>query len=511
MRVSEPFLPQLTEKELAMADRNSTIQNPSVQPKKVGRKKLTTPDAIARLREVHKDAFGYSMMEYTGSLDRITVKCNTCGLVFRPTYANHYNNKTGCPTCNKGATKPSTKEEFIEKANKRFNFKYDYSLVGYENQRSRIKIICPIHGLITQTPQVHLQSATGCTECGKELAVKINQESRTSFSDFEAEANNKFGGKYAYRESTYEGVRNPIDILCHTHGWFSKTGLAHLKGEGCPDCSKGRLSPNQIKEQAIQKHGDKFDYSLITDNLTLGSKITVICPSHGKFKTVLKSHLNGKDCPTCEKEQREAIKAARAKKLAENREARRKKAEISFIKRATKKHNGRYTYDNFRYEIGDKYAIITCSAHGDFRQKMQSHTALGRGCPECGAEESCGWSKESYVEMCRIRSKGLSTLYAVTMTSGSESFFKVGITHKTVKERFANKEDAPYDVKELYTVTDDASYIYDLEKRLHKLLKKHNYQPKQKFGGHTECFTTIKPVEKLLKQLTTSDQLQLIA
>lgn len=491
-----------------MTDAYCNAQKPKTQSWKMGRDEI-----IKRCIEKHgTEAFDYSGIaeDAHGALCKIDIKCNTCKTVFRPTASAHYNIGSGCPTCNKGATKSLSQEDFEAKANVKHSFKYDYSVTEYKNNRERIEVICPLHGIFSQVAKNHLDGY-GCAECGKEKAKETSQSSRTKFSDFEAEANNKFGGKYAYRESTYEGVRNPIDILCRTHGWFSKTGLAHLRGEGCVDCSKGRLSPSQIKKQAIEKHGDKFDYSLITDNLSLGSKITVICPSHGKFNTVLKSHLNGKDCPTCEKEQREARKAARAKKLAENRESRRKKAEISFIKRATKKHNGRYTYDNFRYEIGDNYAIITCSAHGDFRQKMQSHTTLGRGCPECGAEESCGWSKESYVEMCRIRSKGLSTLYAVTMTSGSESFFKVGITHKTVKERFAKKEDAPYDVKELYTVTDDASYIYDLEKRLHKLLKKHNYQPNQKFGGYTECFNTIKPIEPLLKELAATEQIQLIA
>lgn len=498
-----------------MTKTDCTTQKSLTQPKKRGRKKLTTEEVVARLESVHGKAFDYSMVEYTGANQEIVVKCNTCGSVFQPTYANHSNNKTGCPNCNKGGK--LNLDDFIKRSNKKHNFKYDYSQTVYKGTRERVDIVCPIHGLFSQNAKNHLDGY-GCAECGKDLAAEKLHErnSKTSFTPekFKEESVRRYGEVVEYDLSNFTTTRGDVRLKCPHHGWFVVRAHTHLYGKNrtaCPNCGKGRLTSSQIKEQAAQKHGSKFDYSLITDNLALGSRVTVVCPDHGKFNTTLKSHLNGKDCPTCEKKEREAKREARAKKLAEAREARRKKAEACFIQQAIEVHDGRYTYENFKYEIGNKYAVITCSKHGDFKQQMQAHIRKGRGCPECGAEESCGWSKESYVEMCRIRSKGLSTLYAVTMTSSSELFFKVGITHKTVKERFANKEDAPYDVKELYTVTDDASYIYDLEKRLHKLLKKHNYQPKQKFGGYTECFTTIKPIEKLLKQLTASDQLQLIA
>jgi len=39
-----------------------------------------------------------------------------------------------------------TTEEFISKAKKVHGDKYDYSLVEYVNNKTRVTIICPIHG-----------------------------------------------------------------------------------------------------------------------------------------------------------------------------------------------------------------------------------------------------------------------------------------------------------------------------------------------------------------------------
>ena len=51
--------------------------------------------------------------------------------------------------------------DFIEKANLVHNNKYDYSLVNYINNKTKIKIICKLHGIFEQTPDSHLRGR-GC-------------------------------------------------------------------------------------------------------------------------------------------------------------------------------------------------------------------------------------------------------------------------------------------------------------------------------------------------------------
>ena len=58
-----------------------------------------------------------------------------------------------------------TKEQFIKEAKIIHNNKYDYSLVEYKNSSTKVKIICPIHGIFKQKPSTHLHEG-GCIECG---------------------------------------------------------------------------------------------------------------------------------------------------------------------------------------------------------------------------------------------------------------------------------------------------------------------------------------------------------
>lgn len=58
----------------------------------------------------------------------------------------------------------STKEEFVKKAKKLYGDKYDYSKVEYINNRTKVEIICPIHGSFFQIPNDHLMGHS-CKKC----------------------------------------------------------------------------------------------------------------------------------------------------------------------------------------------------------------------------------------------------------------------------------------------------------------------------------------------------------
>lgn len=62
-------------------------------------------------------------------------------------------------------TAKSNTKDFIEKSviiHKNF---YDYSLVEYVDNKSKVKIICKIHGIFSQIPLSHLKGS-GCPNCG---------------------------------------------------------------------------------------------------------------------------------------------------------------------------------------------------------------------------------------------------------------------------------------------------------------------------------------------------------
>jgi hypothetical protein len=61
-------------------------------------------------------------------------------------------------------SKRLTSEEFIYKAKLVHGERYNYNLVKYINAKTKIKIICPIHGEFEQVPNYHL-SGSGCPLC----------------------------------------------------------------------------------------------------------------------------------------------------------------------------------------------------------------------------------------------------------------------------------------------------------------------------------------------------------
>jgi predicted GIY-YIG superfamily endonuclease len=82
--------------------------------------------------------------------------------------------------------KKDTLEDFIIKANEIHGDKYDYSKTNYINRRTKIKIICPIHGEFEQNPGHHL-NGSGCPKCGvtREPSKWTEDELRKEASKYE--------------------------------------------------------------------------------------------------------------------------------------------------------------------------------------------------------------------------------------------------------------------------------------------------------------------------------------
>lgn len=64
-----------------------------------------------------------------------------------------------------------TREIFLKRAHEVHGDKYDYTNTVYINNRHKIDICCPIHGVFTQWANIHLQGAD-CPLCAKEKNYK---------------------------------------------------------------------------------------------------------------------------------------------------------------------------------------------------------------------------------------------------------------------------------------------------------------------------------------------------
>lgn len=125
-----------------------------------GTQRITLPIFIERCTITHNGKYDYSKVKFEDLDDFVEIICPEHG-VFEQRAKVHYRGY-GCPIC--GGSKRLTNEEFIEKANKVHNYKYDYSKVNYVNTATKVCIIWKEHGEFWQTPNNHLFGA-GCPTC----------------------------------------------------------------------------------------------------------------------------------------------------------------------------------------------------------------------------------------------------------------------------------------------------------------------------------------------------------
>ena len=202
-----------------------------------------TNEFINKANLKHNNKYNYSKAFYVNNRTKVIIICPEHG-EFLMTPNNHLTGK-GCSKCS--GRYNYTTEEFIDKANKVHNFKFDYSKVNYKNTETKIVINCKHHGDFEQIPNNHLQGA-GCPNCFGNK--KLNDK------EFIEKAIEKHEGKYNYAETKYINNRTKIIIICKEHGKFLQTPSSHLNGNGCPNCnsSKGELTLEAI----FKKFGIEF-------------------------------------------------------------------------------------------------------------------------------------------------------------------------------------------------------------------------------------------------------------
>jgi hypothetical protein len=191
---------------------------------------------IEKAKKVHNNKYDYSKINYINCNQHIEIICPIHNsFLQRP--VNHLKGY-GCIICAKDTSIQKlslTKEEFINKANKKFNNKFDYSNIEYNDYTKSVKIKCPIHDLFEYSPYEHLHSKYGCPNCGNMMSGN-NRLKYKNIDDLINQFRNIHGNKYNYSNVVYTGVRNKIEILCDIHNKFYITTSSHLKGTGCPKC-----------------------------------------------------------------------------------------------------------------------------------------------------------------------------------------------------------------------------------------------------------------------------------
>jgi len=124
----------------------------------------------------HGDKYNYKLVEYKRSCDKIKIICPVHGIFEQE--ANAHLNGQGCPKCGiilRKNKRRKTTRQFIEDAKKVHGDKYDYSLVQYKNNSTKVKIICPVHGVFEQKPNAHLNE-NNCPKCSGRYEKKYAKD-----------------------------------------------------------------------------------------------------------------------------------------------------------------------------------------------------------------------------------------------------------------------------------------------------------------------------------------------
>lgn len=209
------------------------------------------------------------------------------------------------------------KFNFIDKANKKHNNKFDYSLVNYVNAKTKVIINCPIHGEFQQTPEKHLNCKYGCQKCWGEIksetlknAVRPPKKCKP-IEYYYNRLTEKYKDNISFKIDDWVGVDDTnVFCICKIHGEFiTKYNSLMNKSTkcGCPKCGLLRKNKSKTKDysfvesQLRNKHNNFYIYPIENaDNyINKESKINIICPIHGEFVKSAQKHLSGQGCFEC--------------------------------------------------------------------------------------------------------------------------------------------------------------------------------------------------------------------
>jgi hypothetical protein len=323
--------------------------------------RLTIREFLERVALIHGDKYNYSKITYLYEENKIAIICKKHQIEFRQAVHKHLAGQ-GCRKCFleiKGDGMRLSVDEFIRKARVIHGDKYNYEGIAYKNNKTNIKINCPIHGDFCQTPgnHTHKTQPQGCPECG----------GRTNWTQekFINKALEIHEGKYNYDKVRFINTIRKVIIFCPEHGDFQQTPNKHLSGQKCPKCVHNfKGTTESFTKKAIDIHGDKYGYEN-TKYVSNHKKVLITCPIHGDFEQTPGNHThksNPQGCPKC------------GGRFPLNTE--------DFISRANEEHDFYYDYSRVVYENITSSVKIICPHHGEFEQQASVHLK-GSGCRRC--------------------------------------------------------------------------------------------------------------------------------
>jgi very-short-patch-repair endonuclease len=202
---------------------------------------LNTSQFIERSKIIHGDKYDYSLVQYKNYATKVKIILD--GKIYEQSPQNHLSGK-----CPERKTSKTNINEFIERSKIIHNNRYDYSLVEYKNNYTKVKII--LDGKIyEQSPKKHLSGRRP----EKRNKYKTNDEFIKKCTDI-------YGDRYDYSLVEYKSLYDKIKII-FKNNIYEIIANDHLNGVIPENRQVMNTKDFIVKSKFI--HGDRYDYSKV--------------------------------------------------------------------------------------------------------------------------------------------------------------------------------------------------------------------------------------------------------
>ena len=206
-------------------------------------RKLSLKEFIVKARQKHGDKYDYSLVDFSSVTDKVSIICPIHGM-FKQIVREHL--KSGCQKCGYVSMKEKQKlsqEEFDKRLSNIYKDRYDCSEAVYVNNHTKVKLVCPQHGVFYKTPQKIFEGQI-CPTCSKN---KQSTQASLGYDEFCRRGIEIHFGKYDYSNVEYINMHKKVKIVCPIHGEFLQTPVVHILHKcGCPKCA-GIVSSSEVR------------------------------------------------------------------------------------------------------------------------------------------------------------------------------------------------------------------------------------------------------------------------
>ena len=225
-----------------------------------------TEQFIKKAIDKYGNKFDYSKVIYINARTKVCIICKEHGEFWQ--LPSKHLNSNGCPKCyfdKVGNFFRSNLEEFIEKANKVHNYKFDYSEAMYKGSFHKVFITCPVHGKFEQTPNAHL-NGQGCPRCkkskGELIITEILKKNNIVFEDEYKLPEIVSNYKYDFYLPDYR-------ILIEFHGKQHYKFIPHFH-----NYDEDNFLKQKTRDILKKDHAQRFKYRLLEFNYIQLNELT---------------------------------------------------------------------------------------------------------------------------------------------------------------------------------------------------------------------------------------------